>query len=246
MSTRNIQYLVNYIGPVLLVNKLNIKTTKSKQKVTGCINPSCVKYSQSIYGCPNFCTVCGSKIGYVDSNEKIEVRPGILNEAFYSEFVPISQKHFNGIEQFIKDYYFADNEVVYVPYVDIEEKFEFGICSYQEFGKICNNKDCEHFEDYTDASFDYCDECGSKLELYKEYTTGSILDQKVADSILSQYTDDTNFDTVKFIENEKLLALLEDYKQTAETSEAIKLIEKTYGKGSVNVVLMYVKYHQNY
>lgn len=246
MSTRNIHYLVNYIGPVLLVNKLKIKTTKSNKKVTGCTNHSCVKYSQLVYGFPNFCTTCGSKIGSVVSNEKIEVRPGMLNESFYSEFIPVSQKHFNGIEHYIKDYYFSDNEIVYVPYIDIEEKFEFGICSYQEFGKICNNKNCEYFEDYTDASFDYCCECGSELELYKDYTTGSVLSTDIANSILSQYTDDTNFDSVKFIENEKLLVLLKDYKQTPETVEAIKLIEKTYGKGSVDVVLMYVRYHQNY
>lgn len=247
MSDRNLEYLVNYVGPVLFVKKQSIQYKDETRKLHTCTNQKCKEHGKDNRGFQNYCVKCGHKIEYISANtgERYEVYPLTLDDTFDNHYVPISKSHSNGLTMYNDAISLADDEAVYAPFFN-EDEFNYGILAHVELGKYCKNKDCESFDECTRFEYDYCDECGKKNRTHIDKDVYSSIPEKKARKLLESYSSKSNESACVFIENAEFGELVEQFKQTSVCKKGIKAIEKAYGKGSVTVKLAYVQYHQNY
>lgn len=247
MSDRNLEYLVNYIGPVIFVKKKTIQYKDEKRKISTCTNKKCSEHGKNSPGYhSNYCVKCGSNISYVIANTgvKYEIYPLSIDESFDEHYVPINKKHSNGVFSYNENISIADDEAVYAPY--FVEKCLYGILANIELGKYCQNKDCEEFDTCSPFEHDYCAECGKKNRIHNEKDIHSIFELDKAKKILEYYTVNSNLSTCIFVKDPDFDELVEQFKKSKMCKKGIKTIEKAYGEGSAIVRLAYVQYHQNY
>jgi hypothetical protein len=248
MSDRNLEYLVNYIGPVIFVKKKTIQYKDEKRNISTCINKKCSEHGKdgpSYYS--NYCVKCGSAIDYVMANTGVqyEVYPLSLDNSFDEYYVPITHNHSNGVHAFNEGIQLASDEAVYVPYFK-EDEYNYGIMAHVELGQYCQNKACEEFDECVPFEHVYCGECGKKNKARNDKDIYSVFDKKKAKKILKEYDLQTNLSTCVFIAHSDFDEFVKKFQESKQCEKGIKTIEKAYGKGSAIVRLAYVQYHQNY
>lgn len=247
MSDRNLEYIVNYIGPVLFVKKKTIQYREEKRKQQTCSNKKCTEHGKDCFHY-HYCIKCGHKVEYLQATtgKKYEIYPLSLDDTFDSNYVPINKHHCNGVESFNGAIHFADDEAVYTPYFEQDSEFNCGLQAYIEQGKYCQNKSCDEFDECALPDHDYCGECGTKTKIQKDTDMVSSFNQKDAKKILKSYQPTSNLSACNFIEDDRFDKIVDDFKASKKCKQGIKTIEKAYGKGSVTVRLAFVQYHQNY
>lgn len=247
MSDRNLEYIVNYIGPVLFVKKKKIQYKGESRKQQTCTNQKCSEHGKDCYHY-HYCIKCGNKIEYIHAmkGEKYEVYPISLDDTFDSNYIPINKRHSNGVDCFNGVVTLLDDEDVYAPYFEQDSEFNCGIQAYIEQGKYCQNKSCEEFDECALPDHDYCGDCGHKNKVHKDTDIVSCFNQKDAKKTLKAYQTTNNLSACNFIEDERFDKVMSDFAASEKCKQGIKTIEKAYGKGSVTVRLAFVQYHQDY
>lgn len=247
MSDRNLEYVFNYIGPVLYVKHKTVKYIKDKRKKHMCPNKKCAEYGNDLNIChDNYCVRCGHKIEYLscDSGERfIDYSSELIDD-----YVLLTQQHCNGVHAFNENITLAADESVYVPSYGVIENF-CGIEAHIELGKYCKNKTCDSFDECVPYRNDYCGECGKKNKNHRDaeiVKTASLFTLKEAKKIMKNYGLSSSLSACNFIDDERFDKLDHDYKASKLCKKSIKSLEKIYGKDSVKVKLAFVQYHENF
>lgn len=249
MSHRNLEYLVNYIGPVLFVKKQKVEYKDEKRKLYTCSNKNCSKHGKDLYARREYCVKCGHKIEYIEclTGERYETWPFDVDEKFDNFYVLMNNKASNGISSLNKNITLADDEIVFVPYFNTDTTpFNCGILNYVELGKYCKNKECENFDECLPFKHDYCGDCGKKNKIKRDGDLYSSFPLKDAKSILKLYETQSILSECRFINDSTFDKVVLDFEQSEMCKLGIKCIEKAYGKGSVTIRLAFIQYHQNY
>jgi len=247
MSDRNLEYIVNYIGPVIFVKKKTIQYRDEVRKLHTCSNKKCSEHGKDIFHY-HYCIKCGSEINYVkcETGIRYEVYPTSLDDNFDNNYIPMTKHHSNGLTMFNEIINLSEDEAVYAPYFEQDSEFNCGIQAYIELGKYCQNESCEDFDECAPSDHDYCSECGHKNKIHKDVDITSSFSEKLAKSILKTYGVTTNLSVCEFIENDRFTTIVDEFRNSEKCKQGIDAIEKAYGKGSATIKLAFIQYHQNY
>ncbi len=234
--SRNSIYYNQYIGPTFLVSKTEKKQYTIKKTMYDCCgNKKCKHYmDNTLTGFSNFCTACGKKIQSFKTEIEVQLRPHLIDKEksknlFYPfDNIPIDSDNF-----------------IYVPYFD-KDKIKEGFLSFQEYENICNNKNCDNFELSTNVNYKFCPDCGKKNKLKNSTDYYGVFKNKKIKEIFKKYGHNGMVDTFNIVKDDEFSFILKDYIDTKECKNYKDILEKCYGKNSVQIVIASVKYIETF